>query len=274
MTSLQKVIMSRYNFNDKYPLTKSNLSISPGKLEPMIDSLDSPHQSGFYRKKIGIEMSIDTQYPLVNPPSFFSISTGNIAKNNAQMQSIPEDRNNRFLIAYFSAERQKHRWVHLPEAKAIQLEAADKRFPKNCYYQYDNEGGEKMREYHVDTDRVLINYITDNAKRMGGSLSIRNRPLILVGQDKSTYHQFLFTKKQWKGIEGHHFLLPKSTGKMLMLSGYQSRDFGLELRELLSSKMIELVNEGRKGKDSKSTDDEQIIYSSTKNKDITDDPCL
>ena len=80
-----------------------------------------------------------------------------------------------------------------------------------------------MREYHIDTHKCLFQFVPECDKMFGASLSIRKdqnvRPLILIGQDESTYHQFIFAKKQWKGPLGQHQLLPKSEGEILMVSG-------------------------------------------------------
>ena len=58
---------------------------------------------------------------------------------------------------------------------------------------------------------------------------------MIIGQDESTYHQFTFSKKQWKGPQGHPMMQPKGEGEMLMVSGYQSREFGLGLGKLLTN---------------------------------------
>ena len=81
-----------------------------------------------------------------------------------------------------------------------------------------------MREYHVDTHPILLKYINGNTnKKYGGNLSVRRNlnenPLIIIGQDESTFHQFIFSKKQWKGPQGHNFLIPKSEGEIYMVSG-------------------------------------------------------
>jgi hypothetical protein len=47
----------------------------------------------------------------------------------------------------------------------------------------------------------------------------------MVGQDESALHQFIFSKKQWKGPKGKEFLMPKSEGEIYMASGYTAREF-------------------------------------------------
>ena len=84
-----------------------------------------------------------------------------------------------------------------------------------------------MREYHLDTHKAFYDYVTANNKQFGGDLSIRlcvgERPVMLVGQDESTFYQFVFSKKQWKGPNGKAFLMPKSEGEIYMASGFTAR---------------------------------------------------
>ena len=71
---------------------------------------------------------------------------------------------------------------------------------------------------------------------------------MLIGQDESTYHQYIFSKKHWKGPTGLNFILPKGEGEILMVSGFQNREFGLGLRYLLRLEVLTKINENRKGK--------------------------
>ena len=55
-----------------------------------------------------------------------------------------------------------------------------------------------MREYHVDTHNVLFDFVSDNTSHFGGKLYVRlngRRPVLLVGKDESTFHQYTFSKK-------------------------------------------------------------------------------
>ena len=69
-----------------------------------------------------------------------------------------------------------------------------------------------MREYHIDTYPTLLENISgDDIKNRGGNLSVRQNkdknPLMMIGQDECTFHQFVFSKWQLKGCEGHNILL-------------------------------------------------------------------
>jgi hypothetical protein len=90
-----------------------------------------------------------------------------------------------------------------------------------------------MCEYHLDTHKAFGDFVSANNKQYGGDLSVRLRvgecPVLLVCQDESTYHQFVFSKKQWKGPNSKAFLMPKSEAKIYMASGFTACEFGLGL---------------------------------------------
>ena len=83
----------------------------------------------------------------------------------------------------------------------VQLEEENSNFPLNCHYLYVNAENGNMREYHVDTHEELLKHISDSTAEFGGNLSVRingRRPVLLVGQDESTFHQYTFSKKVGK----------------------------------------------------------------------------
>ena len=149
-------------------------------------------------------------------------------------------RNENFLLQYFKYEQRCYRWVQLTDENIENIMKDYEDFPKNACYDYvDTTSNLQMHEYHIDTHPCLNNYIATDNLKYGGNLSVRKddneKPLMLIGQDESTYHQFTFSKKQWKGPQGHHMIQPKGEGEMLMVSGYQSREFGLGLGKLFTN---------------------------------------
>ncbi len=97
-------------------------------------------------------------------------------------------------------------------------------------YSYLSDDGIEMVEFHVDDH----DFLHDVAKEMGyglmgGALSVRkpespSKPLMIFGQDKSVFNQYLLGNRQWVGPEGQRALLPKTDGLGLMLSAFQSRE--------------------------------------------------
>jgi hypothetical protein len=200
-----------------------------------------------------------------------------------EREDVVEDRNKRFLVQYFKLERRAHRWVQLTEEKAIELEESLTKPPlqKNVAYNYATPEGVSMREYHLDTHKVFYDYVTANNKQYGGDLSVRlrvgERPVMLVGQDESTFHQFVFSKKQWKGPNGKAFLMPKSEGEIYMASGFTAREFGLGLGSRLTPEVRNEINAShRQNKDYVSTADAELVKTRRNKTDFNGsyDPCL
>ena len=137
-----------------------------------------------------------------------------------EREDVVKDCNKRFLVEYFKLERRAHRWVQLTEEKANELEETLTKptLQNNVSYNYTTPDGVRMREYHVDTHKAFCDFVSANNTQYGGDLSVRLRvgehPVLLVSQDESTFHQFIFSKKQWKGPNGKAFLMPKSEGEI------------------------------------------------------------
>ena len=150
-------------------------------------------------------------------------------------------------------------------------------FPKDCYYSYLNENNNKMHEYHVDTHHKLCDFLSDSTAQFGGNLSVHingRQPVLLVGQDESTFHQYNFSKKCWKGPNGSNFLIPKSDGEMYMVSRYQSREFGLGFASKLTPEVLAQINLSRRNKHDISSEDNFLINGLNTKNDITDEPAL
>ena len=58
------------------------------------------------------------------------------------------------------------------------------------------------REYHVDTHVCLESYVSVQNINFGGDISVRRDcsqpPLMIIGQDESTFHQYIFSKRGGK----------------------------------------------------------------------------
>ena len=72
------------------------------------------------------------------------------------------------------------------------------------------------------------------------------KPIIMIGQDKSIFKQFLITAKQWNLPDGSCAINPKEDGQGIMISTFVSRDFGYGFD--LTPEQLAQVNEFRKGK--------------------------
>jgi hypothetical protein len=167
--------------------------------------------------------------------------------------------------------------VQLTEEKATELEENLSKPPlqKNVLYNYTTADDVRMLEYHLDTHKAFGDFVSANNKQYGGDLSVRlrmgERPVLLVGQDESTFHQYIFSKKQWRGPNGKAFLLPKSEGEMYMASGLTAREFGLGLGSRLTPALRNEINESHRGNKSYvSMGDAELVRGSTIKRDFKD----
>lgn len=121
--------------------------------------------------------------------------------------------------------------------------------PTNSGYKYTDEDGIEMVEYHVDSSYRFQDQMNTETE-FGGKLSVRleqhERPLIIFGHDECIFKQFHVTKKAWTGPNGETVLIPKDDGQGVMISGFQSREFGYGLD--LTGEQLRQVSEFRKEK--------------------------
>jgi hypothetical protein len=200
-----------------------------------------------------------------------------------EREDVAKDRNKRFLVEYFKLERRAHRRVQLTEEKANELEETLSKplLQKNASYNYITADDVQMREYHLDTHKAFGDFVSANNRQYGGDLSVRlrigERPVLLVGQDESTFHQYIFSKKQWRGPNRKAFLMPKSEGEMYMASGFTAREFRLGLGSRLTPAIHNEINEShRRNKSYMSMGDTELVKGSTIKRDFKDlyDPSL
>jgi hypothetical protein len=83
--------------------------------------------------------------------------------------------------------------------------------PTNCGYNYADDDGTDMVDYHVDSSFKFHHRLS--TLRFGGNPSIRkpigSKAVIDVGQDEAIFKQFFFSNKMWVGPSGQRPLLPK-----------------------------------------------------------------
>ena len=66
------------------------------------------------------------------------------------------------------------------------------------------------------------------------------KPLIIFGQDEFIFKQYTFTKKAWVGPNGEKMLIPKDDGQGIMISAFQSHEFGFGLT--LTKEQLDEIN--------------------------------
>ena len=125
-----------------------------------------------------------------------------------------------------------YRWVQFEEDKVAEY-GEKYRLLTNTGYKYKFPLTRvNMSEYDVNSCQKIqemLNKITE----WGGNLSVRmpvgTKPVILVGHNECIYKQYQFTGKSWVGDNKARPIIPKDEGSGLMISAFQSREFGFGL---------------------------------------------
>ena len=73
----------------------------------------------------------------------------------------------------------------------------------------------------------------------------RKKTTIILGHDECIFKQYQFKNKEWVSDEGTREILPKDKGMGVMISAFQSREFGFG--RPLTKDDLQRVNEKRKG---------------------------
>ena len=100
-----------------------------------------------------------------------------------------------------------------------------------------------MLEFHVDDHRCLQMYACEYCGEFGRKVSVRrppnSRPVIIFGQDEFVFSQLSFNGMQWVGPSGKRSILPKNDGMGVMVSAFQSREFGWGM-EITNQQMVRI----------------------------------
>ena len=104
-----------------------------------------------------------------------------------------------------------------------------KLIPKDSGYKYTNEDGVNMIEYHVDCCHLFQDRMNKETL-FGGRLSMRKdtqkKAPIMFGHDECIVKQYTMSTKSWIGPNGETVPVPKDDGQGIMISAFQSREFG------------------------------------------------
>ncbi len=119
----------------------------------------------------------------------------------------------------------------------------EKKVAENAVYKYKNEDGKDMVEFNVNDCSKLLNHLS--RLPFQGMLSARkapeDKPIICFGHDECIFKQFALSPKCWKRPNGEIAPVPKDEGAGLMISAFQSCEFGFGMQ--LSPEELQKVNE-------------------------------
>ncbi len=152
-----------------------------------------------------------------------------------------------FCQRYLTYEQRAHHWIQIMLEESKHLEENGLVTP-NSGCRYIDDAGLPMVEYHVDSYQGFQEKMNKETEFRGKlSAQIKNeRPLIMFGHDECIFKQYLLTKKAWKLPPGETQLVPKEEGQGVMISAFQSKEFGFGMP--LTVEQIQMVSEFRKGK--------------------------
>lgn len=152
-----------------------------------------------------------------------------------------------FVPRYLKLERRAFRWIQITPGKVEELKKEGKLEVDG--YKYQDEQGNDMVEFHVDSSEEFHAMCKD--VQFGGYLSVRKppgeRPIFFFGQDECIFKQYTFTPSAWTAPDGKRPLVPKDDGLGRMISGYNSREFGFGME--LTQEQLERVNAKRQGQE-------------------------
>jgi hypothetical protein len=102
-----------------------------------------------------------------------------------------------------------------------------------------------MVEYHVDCCHLFQDRMNQETK-FGGELSVCKDPQEKALIDECIFKQYTMSTKSWVGPNGDTVPVPKDDGQGIMISAFQSREFGFGLD--LTPDLLQEVNVTRQGK--------------------------
>jgi len=182
-------------------------------------------------------------------------------------QRAHRDQHTRFYLA--ELELKTHRWIQLTEDEYAKL--SFQVLAKPVEYT-DDVTGKKMFQFHVDDHEELQALANKKYGEFGGNVHYtwKGKPVIIFGQDESTFNQYAFGNKLWVGSNGERAFLPKHNGMGLMISAFQSREFGFGFD--MTPDELARVNHKRKGKSYEDTVAAMDVRGSEKKEPLLESP--
>ena len=169
-----------------------------------------------------------------------------------------------------------YHWIQVLAAEANELIDAGKVLPEDGYCYMDSNGIDKV-EFQVDSTELFHQRMNNNSHfPFGGNLSVHMPPgtklLIIFGQDKCIFKQYIFQQMYWVGHNGEVPLVPKDKGARLMISTFQSHEFSFSME--LSAEDLAKVNAWCHGQKYKDGDAAETLYSKPEKQDLESTPFL
>lgn len=198
-------------------------------------------------KKLGLtSLCIQTIYNWMNQFGFkYSPHRKTYYVNGHEKADTVEYRKG-YITQYLANEIRSHRWIQLPISRVEALEKEFLEFNRDDGFEYENNNL-TFFEFHIDYHECFTSEwqtIGVPVPEFGANLSVRKKEsekqIIMIGQDKCIFKQFLFSHKHWALPDDTTPPMPKEEGQGVMLSSFVSREFGYGFT--LSQAQLDHVN--------------------------------
>jgi hypothetical protein len=148
-----------------------------------------------------------------------------------------------------------------------------------------NDDKEEMIEFHIDSIidemfkelQVYVEKLYEEHNGLGANPSVFRKDksrkiLICLGQDECIFKQYLLHRKAWQSKSGRFRIRPKDDGSGVMVSAFQSREFGFGFPAF--EQLQNEVNRYRKGKTYMDKDAAMAVYHSDMKQSLNSDPFI
>jgi hypothetical protein len=142
-------------------------------------------------------------------------------------EDVVENRN-KFCRHYLTEfEPYCRRWIQLSKEEASAIKGLDVQLG---YHYKDIILGTSNIEFHVDYWNQFSETAAGPTREATMSIRVSSqaKSIMIIGQDKSVFAQYLLGSKTWVGPKGQRPLLPKSEGEGYMLSAFVSKSWDLD----------------------------------------------
>jgi hypothetical protein len=178
-----------------------------------------------------------------------------------------------YVNRYLNYELRSHRWIQIPVAQARSIMRDGKSIVDYDFgHPHTSRDGQEMIEFHVDDVPELQELA--NAILYGGNPSVLkadgDKLVFMFGHDEACFRQNSFTTKAWVTPTGQRCLIPKDEGRSIMISAFQSREFGFGMT--LTADQLGRINAHRRGTDYDNKDAAIRVKGSQRKKDLAESP--
>lgn len=155
---------------------------------------------------------------------------------------------NKCIYMYLKQEHIIFRWIQINKKRNYWI-AKQWYVPSGSGYQVTADKGCKTVGYHVDSHEILQKKMNKDilfCECLNVCKYAYTKPLIFFGRNECMSKHYMVTNKNWCTVNDTTFWVPKSDNHSVMISVFQSWDFGIGMK--LVGNEIKRVNTVSLGK--------------------------